>query len=85
MPHIDQPAEYVIRTAGCLGTNVGQDIIDWFGTVKIEHHTQGPSRTLTTLSAVVTDQAGLVGLIRHLHGLGIVLLSIERKVPSEQE
>ncbi len=27
---------------------------------------------------IVTDQAGLVGLIRRMHGLGIVLLSIRR-------
>ncbi|KPL74053.1 hypothetical protein [Leptolinea tardivitalis] len=24
-----------------------------------------------------TDQAGMIGLIRHLHGIGLVLLSIE--------
>ncbi|HRJ56607.1 MAG TPA: hypothetical protein PK152_00885 [Anaerolineales bacterium] len=30
----------------------------------------------TTFSSVVMDQAGLVGLIRRLHGLGIVLLSV---------
>jgi hypothetical protein len=29
-----------------------------------------------TLSRVVTDQAGLVGLIRRLHGLGVILLSV---------
>jgi hypothetical protein len=27
---------------------------------------------------LVTDQAGIVGVIRHLHGLGIVLLAVER-------
>lgn len=32
----------------------------------------------TTLLTVHTDQSGLIGLIRHLHGLGFVLLSIER-------
>ena len=35
----------------------------------------------TTLSRIVTDQAGLVGLIRRLHGLGVVLVSI-RQVPA---
>lgn len=29
-----------------------------------------------TLLTVCTDQSGLVGLIRHLHGLGLVLLSV---------
>jgi hypothetical protein len=30
----------------------------------------------TTLLSVGTDQSGLVGLVRHLHGLGFVLLSV---------
>ena len=38
---------------------------------------------VTTLSNVIMDQAGLVGLIRRLHGLGIVLISI-RRVEIEQ-
>jgi len=33
---------------------------------------------VTTISNIVMDQAGLVGLIRRLHGLGIVLLSIQQ-------
>ena len=33
-------------------------------------------RETTTFSNVMTDQAGLVGLIRRFHGRGIVLLSI---------
>lgn len=35
----------------------------------------GPTRTL--LSAR-TDQSGLIGLLRHLHGLGYVVLSASR-------
>ena len=31
--------------------------------------------TLTRLS-VTTDQAGLIGLLRHLHGSGFVILSV---------
>jgi hypothetical protein len=41
-------------------------------------------RLTTTLSGIVTDQAGLLGLIRHLHGLGIVLLSVERIARQQQ-
>jgi hypothetical protein len=33
----------------------------------------------STLSAVYTDQSGLIGLIRHLHGKGYVLLSLTRE------
>lgn len=35
----------------------------------------GPNGTLLSLS---TDQSGLVGILRHLHGLGFVFLSIVR-------
>ena len=47
----------------------------WFG------EAQAPIETVTecdvtTFSNVVMDQAGLVGLIRRLHGHGIVLLSM---------
>jgi hypothetical protein len=33
----------------------------------------GPASTLFT---VRTDQSGLIGLLRHLHGRGLVLLSV---------
>ena len=36
----------------------------------------GPVATLFTVS---TDQSGLIGLIRHLHGHGFELLSVTRK------
>ena len=32
--------------------------------------------TAVTLFSVHTDQSGLVGLLRHLHGLGFVFLSV---------
>lgn len=32
-----------------------------------------------TLLSARTDQSGLIGLMRHLHGLGLVALSIDRK------
>ena len=31
-----------------------------------------------TVLAACTDQSGLIGLLRHLHGLGLVFLSISR-------
>jgi hypothetical protein len=36
------------------------------------------SDTTTTEFTVVTDQSGLIGLIRHLQGRGILLLSLRR-------
>jgi hypothetical protein len=38
-----------------------------------------------TLFRVRTDQSGLVGLLRHLHGLGFVLLSVSRAGPDVVE
>jgi hypothetical protein len=35
--------------------------------------------TTATRFTACTDQSGLVGLIRHLHGRGIVLLSLQRE------
>lgn len=35
--------------------------------------------TAATLFTIRTDQSGLIGLIRHLHGRGFVLLSVYRE------
>jgi len=50
--------------------------LGWFGEGAIYFETLADDTQTTTFSNVVLDQAGLVGLIRRLHGLGIVLLSV---------
>lgn len=35
--------------------------------------------TASTLLTINTDQSGLIGLMRHLHGLGFVFLSVKRE------
>ena len=50
--------------------------LGWFGEAKAHTEIQADGSEVTTLSDVVMDQAGLVGLIRRLHGIGIVLISI---------
>ena len=35
--------------------------------------------TASTLFTICTDQSGLIGLLRHLHGRGFVLLSVYRE------
>jgi hypothetical protein len=35
--------------------------------------------TATTLFTICADQSGLIGLIRHLHGQGFVLMSVTRE------
>jgi len=51
---------------------------DWIGEAEAHTEILGDNNQITTFSNVVMDQAGLVGLIRRLHGLGIVLISIRQ-------
>jgi hypothetical protein len=48
-----------------------------FGEAQVRMETLPDQHQITTFSNVVMDQAGLVGLIRGLHGHGIVLISIQ--------
>jgi hypothetical protein len=52
--------------------------LGWFGEAKVRTKVMVDDSQVTTISAVVMDQAGLVGLIRRLHGHGIVLISIRQ-------
>ena len=63
---------YEIKVHGQLADS----LLGWFGEAKIDTETLADNNQVTTLSDVVMDQAGLVGLIRRLHGHGIVLISI---------
>jgi hypothetical protein len=74
MSHLDEHTGYKIKVEGRVDTS----LVDWFGPMQILS-ADGDGQ-ITILSALEMDQAALVGLIRHLHGLGIVLLSIERIV-----
>src|SRR3712207_8906471 len=63
----------------------GEIKVSWltgFGEVDVqtEHLAGGQPCTRST---IVTDQAGLVGLIRRLHGLGVVLVSRSEEHTSE--
>lgn len=81
MPSLDEQADYVIRIQG----RIDGILVDWFGPVNIASAVVDGDRAVTTLSGIVTDQAGLVGLLRHLHGLGVVLLSVERVASRQYE
>ena len=52
--------------------------LGWFGGAKAHVETRVDNSQVTTFSDVIMDQAGLVGLIRRLHGLGILLISIRQ-------
>ena len=56
----------------------------WFGEAQAQVETLADHRQVTTFSNVILDQAGLVGLIRRLHGLGVVLVSV-RQAPAADD
>ena len=43
------------------------------------------AKATTTQVTVSTDQAGLIGLLRHLHGLGFQFLSITCESPHQEK
>lgn len=78
MSHLDETARYTIQVQGTVDTALAA----WFGPVQIEHALGEDGLVVTTLAGVVADQAALVGLVRYLHGLGLVLLVVERDLYS---
>ena len=58
--------------------------LGWFGEATAQVETLVNHRQVTTFSNVILDQAGLVGLIRRLHGLGVVLVSV-RQAPEADD
>ena len=58
--------------------------LGWFGEANAHVETRVGHSQITTFSNVIMDQAGLVGLIRRLHGLGVVLVSV-RQTPEADD
>lgn len=52
--------------------------LSWFGETNIHMEASTEDCQVTVFSNIVMDQAGLVGLIRRLHGHGVVLISIRQ-------
>lgn len=52
--------------------------LGWFGEAKASTETLVDEGQVTTFADVIMDQAGLVGLVRRLHGFGIVIISIRQ-------
>ncbi|MBN2047658.1 MAG: hypothetical protein JW750_07450 [Anaerolineaceae bacterium] len=71
---------YQIRVEGVLPEHWG----DWFGGLSLENDPNGES----TLSGVIVDQSALLGVLIHLHGLNLPLISVIRdeiSSPTEQK
>jgi len=64
---------YLIRLRG----QVGEEEINALSPLQLMVTCVEPDATLFT---VCTDQSGFIGVIRHLHGLGLVFLDIIRIV-----
>ena len=71
---LNSPNRYEIQVFGQQDTSS----LHWFGKAKAHIELLDDSSRVTIFSDVIMDQAELVGLIRKLHGVGIVLLSIRR-------
>lgn len=70
--NLNSQNRYEIKVHGQLD----ESWLSWFGEAKVHSEILADNNQVTTFSDVVMDQAGLVGLIRRLHGHGIVLISI---------
>lgn len=68
---IDDIHTYTIKISG----SADQDDINAASPVRLNVDRAGESATI--LSAC-TDQSGLIGILRHLHSMGFVLISIQR-------
>lgn len=69
---LGQPARYEIKIQGELDRSWSSSLDG----VTVSVADAGQETAVTTLTHIITDQAGLVGLVRRLHGMGLVLLSI---------
>jgi hypothetical protein len=74
MAHLEERTEYTITIEG----SADPSLADWCGPLSMESREMPDGTRVTVLSGISADQSGLVGILRHLHGLGIVLLYVER-------
>jgi hypothetical protein len=72
-PSLNSQNNYEIRIYG----QADDSWLGWFGKAEVRSEFIDDTQ-VTTFSNISMDQAGLVGLIRRLHGLGIVLISIQQ-------
>lgn len=72
----DESFTYQIEVAGW----VDGDDLNAMGPLQIQmvRGEAGGDPVEATLFSVCTDQSGLIGLLRHLHARGLVLLSVRR-------
>ena len=80
------PAVFCIRIQG----NLGESWLEYFGAQSVSVEVDEAGVSTTTLISEPVDQAALVGMINHLNGLGLPVVSVEclsasvENEPSEQ-
>jgi hypothetical protein len=67
------PAVYFIRVDGKLGESWSE----FFGVQSMSVEVDEAGLSSTTLISKPVDQAALIGIINHLNGLGLPLVSVE--------
>jgi hypothetical protein len=70
----DQPGEYRIHTLGTLDASWSRCFCD----LTIYHYQGADGTDFTTLAGKLVDQAALIGVLNHIHDLGLSLISVER-------
>jgi hypothetical protein len=68
-----EPAVYCIRIQG----KVGESWSEYFGAQSMSVEVDEAGLSSTTLISEPVDQAALVGMINHLNGLGLPVVSVE--------
>ena len=73
----NQPYVYEIRIEGLLTEHWS----DWFGGLAVQNHADGE----TTLRGVFPDQAALFGVLTRIHGLNLMIISVNRLAPQKTQ
>jgi hypothetical protein len=71
---LDQPTAYRIVVEGRLDESWSE----WFGGLEISVESSGSAWARTTLHGIVSDQAGLHGILERIRDLGLPLVSVAR-------
>jgi hypothetical protein len=76
--HQGQTAKYQIK----VQSRLKEGWSDWFNDMTINYEQNAGGLTITILTGVVQDQAGLHGLLNRIRDLNIPLLSVQLIHPS---
>ena len=79
-PDLDLSAVYRIKVRGRLKESWS----DWFDGMTIEFLFGPDGMTVTMLTGVIADQSALYGVLNKVRDLGLILLSVERVDPDQE-